>query len=113
VKSIPTNSPNNVASVDEPGPGGAHHAYAIQGLSPSTWTIQFQRGARGVDGSVPGIFEDDLLAIIQDRMEKFQAGPYSSQHNSDCLTAIIAAREALGRRVAERIARGVLGKEVK
>jgi hypothetical protein len=64
---------------------------------------------RGVPGSTPGIFDDDLLAVAQDRLEGFQQGPYACAENQTALEHVRAAREALGLRVARRMAQGVLG----
>ena len=112
MKSIPTNSPTSVAALDEkdPNAGGAHHLYGIQYGGPADLCrIQFQHGPRGVDGSVPGIFTDDLLAIVQSQLEDFQAGPFACDENNSALEGIKAARHALSLRVARRISAGVLG----
>ena len=55
------------------------------------------------------MFDDDLLAIVEDRMVSFQAGPFACQENADALSAIRTARYALGIRIARRISKGVLG----
>lgn len=112
MRSVPTNSPTSVAALDEkdPNAGGAHHLYGIQFGGPDdVCRIQFQHGPRGVEGSVPGIFTDDLLAIVQQQLEDFQAGPLACRENADALDAIKEAREALSLRVARRISKGVLG----
>ena len=112
MKSIPTNSPTSVAALDEkdPNAGGAHHLYGIQFGGPAdVCRIQFQHGPRGVDGSTPGIYTDDLLAIVQQQLEDFQAGPFACPENTDALNGIKAARHALSLRVAKRISQGVLG----
>lgn len=109
---IPTCSPTNVAALDDRDPkaGGASHTYGIQWGGPKEVTvIQFQHGARGVEGSTPGVFDDDLLAIIQDRLEAFQAGPFACDENEEALEAVRAARGHLSERVARRMAKGVLG----
>lgn len=112
MKSIPTNSPTSVAALDEkdPNAGGAHHLYGVQFGGPSDiCRIQFQHGPRGAEGSVPGIFTDDLLAIVQNQLEDFQAGAFACQENADALDGIKVARHALSLRVARRISKGVLG----
>ena len=112
MKTIPNNAPTNVAALDarDPNAGNASHTYGIQYGGPKdVCRIQFQHGPRGVAGSEAGVFDDDLLAIIQDRLEGFQAGPFACAENANALSAVIAAREALGVRVARRIAQGVLG----
>lgn len=112
MKTIPNNAPTNVAAVDErdPNAGNASHEYGIQYGGPKdVCRIQFQHGPRGVTGSVPGVFDDDLLAIIEDRLEGFQSGPFACVENAEALVHVQKAREALGLRVARRIRQGVLG----
>ena len=112
MRAIPNNAPTNVAALDERDPkcGLASHTYGIQYGGPKeVLKIQFQHGPRGVEGSSPGVFDDDLLAIIEDRMEGFQTGPFACPENAETLRLVRAARESLGLRVARRIAQGVLG----
>jgi len=112
MKALPTNSPTNVAALDEKDPqaGGASHKYGIQFGGPKdVCVIYFQHGPRGLPDSTAGIFDDDLLAIAQDRLEAFQEGPFACEENAEALLSIVGARKALGRRVAARIAKGVLG----
>lgn len=112
MRSLPTSSPTNVAALDErdPNAGNASHVYGVQYGGPSdVLRITFQRGPRGVVGSKPGIFDDDLLAIIEDRMSSFQAGPFACPENAEALEGVQKARAALGVRVARRIEKGVLG----
>ncbi len=103
----------------EPGPGGASHRYvataAGEGVDP--WDaaldplaiIQYQVGPPHVEGSTPGILDGVLLAIVRDRMEAFQAGPYASDRNAQVLAACDAGLAALKARADERAARGALG----
>lgn len=112
MKAIPNNAPTNVAALDAPDPkaGNASHSYGIQWGGPKEVTrIQFQHGPRGVAGSTPGVFDDDLLAIVEDRLMGFQSGPFACEENEAALTAVRAARTCLGIRVARRISQGVLG----
>ncbi len=111
-RSIATHSPANVAALDarDPGSGFSSHQYGIQFGGPGDMLkIQFQHGPRGGATSTPGVFDDDLLAIEEDRLEGFQAGPFCCDENAEALAHIKAARAALGRRVAARISKGVLG----
>lgn len=83
-----------VVVVDEPGAGGACHLYRVAGFDTSTnpsdpglqdpacgvpaahSTILFQNGPIKEVG-VNGYTHEALLAILIDRMEHFQAGPYA------------------------------------
>jgi hypothetical protein len=76
-------------------------------------TIQFQRGPRDEPGSVPGITDAVLLAIVEDHMACFNAGPFSDRLNALVRTHAEAARMCLKERADLRRQRGVLGKNVK
>jgi hypothetical protein len=109
---LPVTCPVNVAALDEKDPeaGGANHRYAIQFGGPQdVCVIQFQHGARGVEGSKAGVFEDALLAILADRMEGFQGGKFACAENGVALEHIQRARAALNERIAKRMAKSVLG----
>ncbi|MCC7407378.1 MAG: hypothetical protein IT442_04860 [Phycisphaeraceae bacterium] len=112
-RSLATHSPSNVASIDGIGPGGAHHHYKVMMGPSGTCDIWFFRGPRNSTGAGAGLFEDDLLAILEDRMACFERGEFSHPANHEALLHIQKAREALAGRVAERLARGVLGKHEK
>lgn len=115
MKSIPNHAPTSVASLDDrdPNAGNASHIYGIQFGGPDAMVkIQFQHGPRGVATSTAGVFDDDLLAIIEDRLQGFQSGPFACVENAEALAGVQSARDALARRVAARIAKGVLGVNV-
>lgn len=112
MKALPNNAPTNVAALDERDTqaGNASHAYGIQFGGPKdVCHIRFQHGPRGVEGSTPGVFDDDLLAILEDRLKGFQSGPFACEENARALDAVREARAWLGTRIARRIAQGVLG----
>ena len=98
---------------DEPGHGGACHEYSItvpdgDGMTRthSSYPIRFQNGPIKEAG-VNGLTHEALLAILIDRMEGFQAGPYASADNQEALEAMRTAQTALQRRTLARMARGV------
>lgn len=102
---------NNVFVVDEVGPGGANHAYEVR-TSDNLGvlnTIQFQKGPRKDENSVPGVIDTDLLEIVRDRLISFQAGPFASDYNAKALVHVEEALKALNQRVEDRIDRNVLG----
>ena len=114
---------NEVFAVDEIGPGGANHKYTIgmisdtpgigKTISPSDTIIQFQKGPRKEEGSIPGVIDTDLLEIVRDRLKSFQAGPFASEYNAKALEYVEEALMWLNRRVEDRIERNVLGKNEK
>jgi hypothetical protein len=96
--------------MDEPGVAGACHRYCIElRMNPNAFLmVTFQEepiGERGVNG----VSNEALLAIVRDRLEGFQAGPYACVENEDALGAIKDAMLALARRTQARLDRGVEG----
>jgi hypothetical protein len=94
---------------DDAGPGGASHLYSAVIDGEEVASIQYQRGPRNEEGSVPGVLDSVLLAIVADRMAAFQAGPFSSRENALVLTKVQEAMHWLKHRADERARRGVLG----
>lgn len=101
---------------DEPGQGGACHEYLI---GPSEKTdppaiegqfgfAQFQNGPIKEFG-VNGCHQEDLLAIVIDRLQHFQAGEYACRENALALTKLEEAMHWLNHRTGERVKRGVEG----
>lgn len=107
--------------LDEPGSGGACHHYFIGGFhtkgNPAADSscnddtavhLLFQNGPIAEVG-VNGITHEALLAILIDRLEHFQNGPFANPHNRDALTHLQMAQKALHDRTRERMERGVEG----
>ena len=98
---------------DERTVGNASHCYVgILGGVPC-FTVQFQHGPRNEPGSTPGCLDAALLAILIDRYEGFQSGPFASPEGSTCLMHLRCALQDMKDRADARAARGVLGKNVK
>jgi hypothetical protein len=70
--------------------------------------VRFQRGPVAEHG-VNGITNEALLAIVIDRLEGAQEGPYKSRYNALAITKIEEAVLWLSRRTLDRQARGVEG----
>lgn len=103
---------NNVYSVDEKGAGGAHHLYRVEPVDTENGEfclIQFQNGARHVEGSIAGIIDSDLLEIVRDRLSSFQNGAFACPYNAEALEHVEAALKSLNARIENRINRNVLG----
>ncbi|OSA84097.1 ABC transporter ATPase [Clostridium botulinum] len=104
---------NRVFAVDEIGPGGANHEYMIVSdtglMEPKETIVQFQCGPRKEENSKHGVIDGDLLEIVRDRLQAFQAGPFASEYNAHALKHIEKALMWLNRRVEDRIERNVLG----
>ena len=102
----------------DPNAGGASHFYravmtAPDGEEVEVARIQFQHGARLVDGSTAGITEAVLYAIILDRLACFQKGPFACRENDIQATKTEEALMWTERRARLRHRRGVLGKNEK
>lgn len=119
----PANDTLTISVLDEPGSGGANHAYRVTGYDASTnpcghgveadgiddgTTILFQNGPINEVG-VNGLTHEALLAIVADRLRSFQKGPFSCKANACALTHIEEAMHWLQQRTIERMRRGVEG----
>lgn len=116
----PCNEKLTVTAMDGPGPGGASHRYQIEGFDSSnnpadpgpsgtiSCELLFQNGAIGQVG-VNGITHEVLLAILIDRLQAFQAGPYRCEENERALFSLEQAQHWLHARTKSRTARGVEG----
>lgn len=70
--------------------------------------IRFQKGSEA-DNGVNGITNEVLLAIVQDRLNGYQAGSFACRENAMALTKIEEALMWLHYRSRDRLARGVEG----
>jgi hypothetical protein len=110
----------DIVVTDEPGAGGANHSYAVWiaselndpdcdlALGP-LHTVNFQNGPIPVNG-INGVTQEVLLAIVKDRLECFQNGPFPCAENEAALAFVSEALEILKNRTRDRIARAVEGK---
>lgn len=120
------NNKLNVIALGQPGPGGANHRYDISGfdtqenpsapdvgglrMSLKRHVLLFQNGAIAEVG-VNGITMEVLLAILIDRLEGFQSGPFPDEFNAVALRHVRGALGVLHDRTRERIIRNVEGQQ--
>lgn len=123
----PANDKISITVVDEPGAGGANHAYLIDGINlstnesaptelreesdefgPTNLLFLFQNGPINEVG-VNGITHEVLLAIVIDRLRSFQGGAFACRENALALTKIEEAMHWLQQRTLRRIRQGVEG----
>ena len=121
----PANDKLAITVTDQPGSGGANHAYIISGFNVATnpgremyeadvgdgtdsLGLLFQNGPIAEAG-VNGITHEALLAILIDRLRGLQNGPYKSKANACALTHLEEALMWLNQRTIERMRRGVEG----
>ncbi len=98
---------------DDPDPSGAAHFYTAMIEGRVIADVQFQKGPRNVEGSIPGLTEAAMLAILIDRLRGFQSGPYSCRENAIQLTKLEEVLHWTKARADERAKRGVLGRNQK
>jgi hypothetical protein len=104
----PANDVLEVKALDGPGPGGASHDYQIKLPDGSGVRLGFQNGPINEVG-VNGITHEALLAILIDRMEGFQSGPFANDYNAAALCDLQSAQKHLLDRTRDRMARNVEG----
>lgn len=104
----PVNDTLKIGVFDPPGSGGAPHHYKIVGFKGRGGEVDlvFQNGPIAEQG-VNGITHEVLLAILIDRLQCFQKGPYACRDNAVALTKFEEGQMWLQRRTLERIRRGV------
>lgn len=114
---IGTQEHTKVICLDEPTHGGACHEYRVEPTEFKTHKTtlaeaSFQKGPVKENG-VNGCHNEDLIAIVIDRMQHFQAGEYSCRENAIALTKLEEALMWLRKRTTEREQRGVEGTSTK
>lgn len=106
-----------VFAVDEKGQGNANHVYEVKRKIDKTktgqtievlGTIVFQKGPIKEAG-INGIHNEDLLAIVIDRLQGFEKGPYTCAENKRALVDLYGAMLHLQKRTKKREARSVEG----
>jgi hypothetical protein len=97
-----------VHAMDGPGPGGGNHEYRIQLNGSNYLMVNFQNGPIGECGT-NGVTHEALLAILIDRLEGLQKGPFAHGYNADALKSLMSALASLKQRTRDRVARGVEG----
>lgn len=115
MREISSGNPNTrIQIIDEPGGGGANHVYLVidnhtaDGLARPFADIMFQKGPIREVG-VNGCHQEDLLAIVIDRLRSFQQGPFPCRENALALTHCEEAMHWLNHRTADRFKRNVEG----
>jgi len=115
-RNVTTGQHTRVMTVDEKGAGGAFHHYmvvdvpSVERQAPRLFAdINFQSGPIG-EGGVNGAQNEDLIAVVLDRLQCFQGGEFPCEENQEAIDHLSKALEALNRRTAKRIERGVEGK---
>lgn len=99
-----------VVCIDKPGQGGACHEYQLgAGDTRTEVYIPFQNGPIQEVG-VNGVSNEQLLAVIIDRLELFQNGPFACAFSSQALQHARACMDWMLKRTRDRLNRGVEGR---
>ncbi len=116
---VGSNNFTQVVVWDGPGQGGACHEYYISRADAKLTTpvgefghVLFQNGPVKEFG-INGCHQEDLLAIVIDRLQSFQSGEFACRENALALTKIQEALHWLNHRTTERVKRGVEGTNTK
>ena len=80
----PGNDTLTITVLDEPGHGGANHAYDIEGGEAVPTHLRFQNGPINADGNgVNGITHEALLAVLCDRLRDGFMAAYRNRVGED------------------------------
>jgi hypothetical protein len=122
---IGTKKHTTVICIDEPGQGGACHKYEVYSTgfydtiarfndvdSDIKTVVNFQNGPVKENG-VNGCHNEDLIAIVIDRLQGFQSGEFKCRENAIAITKLEEALLWLRKRTMDREARGVEGTNIK
>lgn len=124
VVAIGTQKYSKIVCLDEAGAGGACHEYQVVPSGEPAPTgnggdfkevfadVSFQDGGVNEVG-INGCHNEDLIAIVIDRLQHFQRGDFACRENALALTKLEEAMHWLNHRTQSRIARGVEGKSIK
>lgn len=80
----------------------------VEGSREVFASIRFQNGPIKESG-INGCHNEDLIAIVIDRLRSFQTGQFSCRENALAITKLEEALMWLNKRTADRVARGVEG----
>ena len=94
-----------VFAMDHIGPGGAEQLYRVIYECPDGGTMYL--GLDFVTLEQNGVTNEALLAIVIDRLEGFQDGPFACDENEAALNSLRNALVYLQERTRGRMARGV------
>lgn len=117
---IGTTKFTEIFALDDKGQGGANHVYDViqtvpVGAAVSDDSIfarvKFQDGPIKEFG-INGCHNEDLIAIVIDRLQGFQEGDFSCRENAIAITKLEEAMMWLNKRTSKRIARGVEGTSI-
>ncbi|MGL5719061.1 MAG: hypothetical protein ACRCX2_39030 [Paraclostridium sp.] len=101
----------NVTSVVDDIENNGHHEYQVtrRDTDETLLSVVYQNGPRNIEGSKPGVLDEDLLYMVRDRLQTFQSSEFWCYENSKALDKVEEAIMWLKKRTTDREERGVLG----
>ncbi len=112
MRTLNTGRYTKVIVLDKPGQGNACYEYRVLPVdqyNPKVFSsVSFQNGPIE-ENFANGCQQEDLLAIVIDRLESFQAGEFACDENKYALMNIKQAMQFLNSRTLDRQERGVEG----
>ena len=106
---IGTNNYTEIYATDEPA-FNANHEYTVSAVDSTNnyAKVSFQKGAIKENG-VNGCHNEDLIAIVLDRLQCLNQGDFKCRENSIAITKLEEALMWLNKRTLDRRSRGVEG----
>lgn len=110
---VGTNEYTEIYAIDEK-EFNANHEYTVSAVNSTNdyAKVSFQKGPIKENG-VNGCHNEDLIAIVIDRLECLNQGDFKCRENSIAITKLEEALMWLNKRTANRKARGVEGLNIK
>lgn len=103
------NSHYTITALGEPRQDGSVSRYSVSAHGTATQHIEFHAGPHNEGATIRGLSNEVLLAIVLDRMQAWQSGPFRCPENAESAHHIERALAAVRRRALARHGRGVLG----
>jgi hypothetical protein len=107
---IGTEKYTQVFATDERGAGNANQMYSVASVKTGDvlQVVCFQNGPIKESG-VNGVMNEDLIAMVIDRLQGFQAGKFACRENALAVSCLEEALVWLRERTTGREVRGVEG----
>ena len=108
---IGTEKYTQVFAIDEPAFNANHEYQVLNSKEPSAPELTFVKFQKGPikESGVNGCCNEDLIAMVLDRLQSFQESPYKCRENAIAITKLEEALHWLNHRTAGREKRNVEG----